>query len=300
MAASPFVEVPNDEQRRPLKDTEVTVERVIAEAPDTRTLVLSLGSESLNYEPGFFLTIDPHQFSALSRFIDYFEDLKHRTESPRAYSISSAPHETLAITVKEETYLTGVTKYPPLLSPVLVRSCPVGTRIQVTLHKGPYTLRPRVERHASHVVHICAGSGIVPNMSMIKHALHRKLGVRHTLFYGNRTWGDVIFRQELQRLVAQYPDHLRVIHALSREGGLPATGAEVHLGRVSKALMEKAITDPGTVLAYVCGPTISRHDRDAAEAYGFQPRPRFTELMCEALAQLGVPSDRICTESYDA
>src|SRR5207302_1306724 len=112
---------------------------------------------------------------------------KRRPEPARAYSISSAPHEPLSITVKEEIYLTGVTRYPPLLSPLLVRNCPERTRLRLTAHTGPYTLGD-AERHTDHLVHICAGSGIVPNMSMIKHALHHRLKLKHTLVYGNRTW----------------------------------------------------------------------------------------------------------------
>ena len=46
--------------------------------------------------------------------------LKGKREPPRAYSMCSSPHERyLAVTVKEERYLSGTTKFPPLLSPLL-------------------------------------------------------------------------------------------------------------------------------------------------------------------------------------
>ena len=94
---------------------------VIVETPDTATLVLFTGNERLDYLPGHFLTIDPHQFEGLERFIAFLEDLKGRKEPPRAYSMASSPHEKyLAVTVKEERYVTGLTQYPPLLSPLLV------------------------------------------------------------------------------------------------------------------------------------------------------------------------------------
>lgn len=296
---SPASRAPAEDPRRPIKTLEVVVSRTIEEAHDTRTLHLALGPEQVAYEPGYFLTIEPHQFEFLSSFIDYFEDIKRRREPPRAYSLSSAPHEPhLAITVKEEKYLTGVTKYAPLLSPVLVRNCPPGTRLSVTVHAGPYVLKPDLERHTDHVVHICAGSGIVPNMSMIRHALERRIPVRHTLLYGNRTWRDVIFRRDLELLMKQYPRQLRVIHALSREVVGPA--GDVVSGHVDEALLRGAITDASSVLVYVCGPAITANDREAAEAYGFEARPRFTELTCATLARIGVPADRIFTESYYA
>src|SRR4030095_10060183 len=95
-------------ERRRIKELEGMVADVIHETPDTTTLVLFTGNERLDYEAGHFLTIDPHQFEGLERFIAFLEDLKGRREPPRAYSMASSPHEKyLAVTVKEERYVTG-------------------------------------------------------------------------------------------------------------------------------------------------------------------------------------------------
>ena len=100
-------------ERRRIKELEAMVAEVIHETPDTTTLVLFTGNERLDYEAGHFLTVDPHQFEGLERFVNFFEDMKGRKEPPRAYSMSSAPHERyIAITVKEERYVSGLTKYP--------------------------------------------------------------------------------------------------------------------------------------------------------------------------------------------
>src|SRR5437764_11326236 len=142
------------------------VAEVIVETPDTTTLVLFTGNDRLEYKAGHFLTIDPHQFEALERFIAFLEDLKGRKEPPRAYSMSSAPHERyIAITVKEERYVSGVTKYPPLLSPLLVRRTPRGTRLVITGFTGPYTLSAKILAKTKSLIHICAGSGSVPNFA---------------------------------------------------------------------------------------------------------------------------------------
>src|SRR6516165_560671 len=86
--------------RRRIKELEVMVADVIIETPDTATLVLFTGNDRLDYRAGHFLTIDPHQFESLERFIAFFEDAKGKREPPRAYSLASAPHERhLAITV---------------------------------------------------------------------------------------------------------------------------------------------------------------------------------------------------------
>src|SRR5215471_18129131 len=124
---------------------DVMVADVIRETPDTTTLVFFTGNDRLDYRAGHFLTVDPHQFEGLERFTAFLEDLKGRKEPARAYSMSSAPHERyIAITVKEERYVSGTTKFPPLLSPLLVHATPRGTRMMITGFTGPYTLNRNI------------------------------------------------------------------------------------------------------------------------------------------------------------
>src|SRR5258706_1279759 len=197
---------------------EVMVAEAVRETADTTTLVLFTGNDHLDYKAGHFLTIDPHQFEALERFTAFLEDLKSRREPPRAYSMFSAPHEKyLAVTVKEERYASGSTKYPPLLSPLLVKRPTRGSRLVITGFTGPYTLPEDVESKTDHVVHLCAGSGSVPNLSILKHALRFHQGIRHTFIYSNKSWDDIIFRRELASLEEQHPERLRVVHTLTRE-----------------------------------------------------------------------------------
>src|ERR1700704_228760 len=191
---------------------------VIVETADTATLVLFTGNDRLEYMAGHFLTIDPHQFEALERFTSFLEDLKGKREPPRAYSMSSAPHEKyLAVTVKEERYVSGTTKFPPLLSPLLTKRTTRGMRLVVTGFTGPYTLAPDISSRTDHIVHVCAGSGSVPNFSMLKFALAYHPTLRHTFVYSNKMWGDIIFRDELGRLASAHPDRLTICHSLTRE-----------------------------------------------------------------------------------
>ncbi|HET7294568.1 MAG TPA: oxidoreductase [Vicinamibacteria bacterium] len=287
------------ERRRRIKQLEVMVADVVSETPDTTTLVLFTGNDRLEYEAGHFLTVDPHQFEALERFTAYLEDVKGRREPPRAYSLSSAPHERyLAFTVKEERYVSGTTRYPPLLSPLLVKRTPRGTRMVVTGFTGPYTLPPDAEARAETVVHVCAGSGIVPNFSILKHALAERPRLKHVLVDSNRTWCDVIFRRELAELAARHPDRVRVLHALTRETEPSPSGPDVRRGRVDAALLREAIPDPSSCLVLVCGPALSPWDRQAAREKGVETAPRFMEAVLGALDALGVPRDRVLRESY--
>ena len=290
---------PETAPRPRIKKMEVIVAEVIREAADTTTLVLFTGNDHLDYQPGHFLTIEPQQFPALDRFCKYFEDLKGKKEPARAYSLSSAPHEQyLAVTVKEERYISGVTKYPPLLSPLLVWRTTPGTRMVVTGFGGPYVPPPDLESRTDHVVHICAGSGVVPNFSILKHCLETGMKLRHTLICGNKTWDDIIFRRQLDELSARYPDRLKVVHALSRDPEAVRRAPNVRAGRVSEALIREHIPDPTAVEVFTCGPGITKFDRLAAKEKGEEPQPRFLESVLEALENLGVPDERIHRESY--
>jgi ferredoxin-NADP reductase len=285
--------------RRRIKEMEVMVADAIVETPDTTTLLLFTGNDRLDYQAGHFLTIDPHQFEALERFTAFLEDLKGRKEPPRAYSMSSAPDDRyLAVTVKEERYTSGQTKYPPLLSPLLVKRTSRGARLAVTGFTGPYTLPEDIESKTDHVLHVCAGSGIVPNFSILKHALRHHPRLRHTLVYSNRTWVDTIFGRELNVLEAAHASRLRIVHTLTREDPVASDARDVRRGRVTSALLREVVDDPSAVRVFLCGPAVSTWDRKAAKERGEPPAPRFMEGALAALDEIGVPRAHITRESY--
>jgi 3-ketosteroid 9alpha-monooxygenase subunit B len=285
-------------QRRRIKEMEVMVADVILETPDTTTLVLFTGNDRLDYKAGHFLTIDPHQFDSLERFIAFFEDVKGKKEPPRAYSMTSAPHEKyLAITVKEERYVSGTTKYPPLLSPLLVKRTLRGMRLAITGFTGPYTIPDDIESKTDHLVHLCAGSGSVPNFAILKHALLNHPKLRHTFLYSNKTWDDIIFRGELDAMAHQHPGRVRLLHTLTRETPPPGR-IDVRKGRIDSALLRDAIPDPDSCIVYACGPAIGPFDKQTAREKGVEPTPRFLETALAGLAEIGVAKDRIKHESY--
>ena len=296
-AVSADAEAPSPDRRR-IKQMEVMVAEAVQETADTTTLVFFTGNDRLDYRAGHFLTIDPHQFEGLERFINFLEDLKGKPEPPRAYSMASSPHEKqLAVTVKEERYTSGTTRYPPLLSPLLVKRIPRGTRLTVTGFTGPYTLPEDIESRTDHLVHICAGSGSVPNFAILKFALAHHPRLRHTFVYSNRTWDDVIFRRQLDALAEAHPQRLRLIHTLTRETDTGRRGS-ARTGRVSVELLKEVIPDPTTCRVFACGPAISIWDRKAAREKGVTPTPRFLETVLEGLKAIGVRSDQVTRESY--
>ncbi len=275
------------------------VAEVIPETHDTTTLVLFTGNDRLSYKPGHFLTIDPHQFEALDRWIEYLEMLKGRKEKPRAYSISSAPHEPyLAFTVKEERFTPGKTKYPPLLSPILAKRTYRGTKLIVTGFTGPYVLPDDVSETTGDLIHICAGSGIVPNFSIMKHCLRQCPHIRHTLIYSNKTWESIIFRDQFIRLKEEYPDRVNLIYTITREAPREHPLVDVRAGRVTPQLVDEAIRNADRPLFMVCGPAVGKFEKKAAKEQGITPSPRFMESVLQHLDELNIPKKRIIHESY--
>jgi 3-ketosteroid 9alpha-monooxygenase subunit B len=299
LGAAPFAApAPAAPRRRRIRPYEATVASVIPETHDTVTLVLRM-PERVEYLAGQFLTIDPHQFEELADLIAYLEDVKKKREPPRAYSMCSSPLERdVAVTVKEERYARGWTKYPPLLSPYLVRHAAPGQPMTVVGFTGAFVLPPDVERTADHVVHVVAGSGSVPNYAMLKHALAVHPRLRQTFVYSNKTWDDVIFRDGLTVLAREFPDRLRVVHTLTREADPARRGAGVRKGRITAELLAELIGDPARTLVYACGPAIGPHERARARERGEPPEPRFLETVTAALDRIGVPKERVKTEAY--
>jgi ferredoxin-NADP reductase len=275
------------------------VSDVKVEAPDTVTLSLFTGNDKLNYEPGNFLTISPQQFPALERWVDYLQDLKGRKEPARAYSLASSPDEKyIAITVKEERYTSGATPYPPLLSPILALRTPPGTRMVVTGFTGPYKLTDEIRSQNEEIVHICAGSGIVPSFSIIKYDLRVNEKLKHTLVYSNKKHEDIIFDEDFAQLEREFPDRLKVIHTLTREGDPTAFGEGIRKGRISLSLLKEAIGNPDNKAVFVCGPDHLPWQKKAAKEKNETLPPSFLQSALDYLGELGVQKDKITKESY--
>ncbi|MHB1845022.1 MAG: ferredoxin reductase domain-containing protein [Deltaproteobacteria bacterium] len=287
------------EARREIRPLEVMVAEVVRETHDSVTLVFFTGNDALAYQAGHFLTIDPHQFPEIAGLVRYLEQVKGKREPARAYSMSSAPHERLlAVTVKEEPFVPEQTPYPPLLSPLLVHGVKPGRRMTVVGFTGPYVLTEGVLREADHLVHVCAGSGIVPNFSILKHALELGLPLRHTLVYANKSRRDIIFREQLEALERRHPGKLRVVHSLSREPEAERYGPGYRTGRVDRSVLAAAVGDGRRCVVYACGPGITPFERKAARQKGVEPTPRFLETVLGHLADLAIEKGRIHYESY--
>lgn len=288
--------LPKAKKLRPIR---AVIVKALQETPDTWTLQLFVSDQDKDYLAGQFISIAPQQFPELADLAKYFEYQKGKKEQVRAYSLTSAPHEKyLAITIKPENYEALPHAFPPLLSPLLASNDLVGREIEIIGYTGAYIM-PADLSGIDHVVHLSAGSGIVPNFSIIKDELinHKNLSIKHTLIYVNKTFNDIIFHHELNDLIRKYPERLTIKYFLSQENFQSEDKNYVH-GRPSIEQVRALVPDTQRTLFFACGAAITKWQKKHAEETGIPPRPRFMEWVAELMEELSVDKKRFKREIY--
>jgi ring-1,2-phenylacetyl-CoA epoxidase subunit PaaE len=97
-----------------------------------------------------------------------------------------------------------------------------------------------------------AGIGITPIFPIIRALLHHS-HLRAVLVYSNRNREETVFYKALRELETTFGDRLKIVW-------LHSTDKDVRLARFSKesfpTIRQRHLTEPpGSILAYVCGPT---------------------------------------------
>ena len=77
-----------------------------------------------------------------------------------------------------------------------LKACKVGDWARIDAPYGKLTFEGEYPKIAL----LSGGIGITPFMSIIKNATDKKLESQITLFYGNRTEKDIVFKRELEEL----------------------------------------------------------------------------------------------------
>ena len=161
----------------------------------------------------------------------------------RSYSIASPPEDRwLALTV--ERLDDGE------VSPYLVGELKVGDKVELRGPIGGYFVwRAGDDRP---LLLVGGGSGVVPLMAMLRHRASAPHKTPACLLYSSRTFADIIYREELDRLAAAN-DGLTVHHTLTREKPARWTG---YTRRIDAAMLQEvAWPREQSPAAYVCGPT---------------------------------------------
>lgn len=286
---------------RTIRKMEAVVVDVVRRTHDSASIYFFLGGDAASsYKAGQFISIDPHQFPELKRWVDFLEREKGKKEPIRAYSMQSAPGEKcVSICVKAEGFDPKHDKYPPLLSPFLVSGAIKGREVVISGFSGGYVLEDDHAQKTDQVLHLVAGSGIVPNYAIVKDELRKPQNakVKHTMIYANKTVADIMLHEQLEALQKAFPDRFELIHCISRED--PSQyGPRYVKGRITLDVVKKHVRDPSSVRAYACGAAITKYQRQAAKEKGVEPTPRFMETVEEIIHALGIPKAHFKKEEF--
>ena len=161
------------------------------------------------------------------------------------------------------------------VSPYLVDELRPGDSLELRGPIGGYFVWEA--RSGGPLLLVAGGSGIVPLMAMLRHRAVSAARVATRLIYSSRTWEDIIYRRELERLAGP-PGGPEVIHTLTRA---QPPGWDGYARRVDGRMLAEAAWAPSTVPAtFVCGPT------------------PFVETVSRALVLLGHKPESVRTERF--
>ena len=246
---------------RPIGWRLATVADVVSETPRARTLILDV--------PGW----PGHR---TGQHVDVRLTAEDGYQAQRSYSIASAPGDA-RVSLTVERLDEGE------VSPYLTDELRVGDRLELRGPIGGYFVWDVAI--GGPLLLVAGGSGIVPLMAMLRHRAAAlgtsKVDARHhvpaRLLYSSRGWDEVIYRDELARLVEE-DQTLEVTLTLTREHPQGWKGFRRRIDRMM--LAEIAWPPAERPHVFVCGGTL------------------LVESVAAALVELGHDPARVKTERF--
>ncbi|VVO22196.1 pyridoxamine 5'-phosphate oxidase family protein [Pseudomonas fluorescens] len=193
----------------------------------------------------------------------------------RTYSLSSAPSDDFfRISVKREG----------LVSSHLHEQVRVGDLLEARAPQGHFTVAPHERRP---LVLLAAGVGITPLLSMVREVVYQGLRTRRIrptwFFQSSRTLADQPFRSELDRLLDDAGDAVRVLRLLSQPEADAQEGEDFdQTGRIDTGLLKTLleVEDYDQLDFVLCGPG------------------SFTQALYDGLRELSIRDSRIHAETF--
>ena len=204
------------------------VSKIIDETPRVKSLVLDV--------PGW----PGHR---AGHHVDVRLTAEDGYQAQRSYSVASAPESAHVVLTVERLEEGEVSSY-------LAADVQPGDRLELRGPIGGYFVWTVAVGGPLFLVG--GGSGIVPLMAMLRHRAAAKSTIPAVLLYSARTFDDIIYRQELDRMAARN-DGLRVAYTLTRRQPPGWSGGARRIdGRMLESVGLPASARPRI---FICGPT---------------------------------------------
>ncbi|MCH2533865.1 MAG: iron-sulfur cluster-binding domain-containing protein [Bdellovibrionales bacterium] len=215
------------------------VEKKVWETKDTASFYLQPLDKDYDssYEPGQYLTV--------------IADIKNQ-ETPRSYSFSSTP--------KVDPYLrfTARRVQDGLMSNHLLDHIQQGDELRVTPITGEFYHKEDVKNADSNFHLYAAGSGITPILSILKDILYHSKSTKVDLVYSNKSYDNVIFKDEILKLASEFEDRFKVHWFFTQSKGDMKDALEQRLSGVSIFSLSQKQFFPfveENTFVYMCGPS---------------------------------------------
>ena len=228
---------------------DVPVIEVKRETPDVKSFKLDLDNQKLEYKPAQFLYLSL--------------DVGDVGSDSRPLSIASSP---------TENFIMVSTKISNSDFKQRLDKIKVGDIVTIKGPLGTFILK----EDAKEIVMLGGGIGITPYRDMIKYATDKKLPIKITLLYSNRTPADIVYKDEWHVFAGENP-HLKVVHTITDYQGDNWHGRR---GRIDEYLVKEYCSDLQNTPFYICGP------------------PGMVNTMFELLVKIGVPGPNIKVERF--
>ena len=211
----------------------LTIKSIQPQTEQAICIAFDLAPEQLDafqYQPGQHLTI---------------RHLTDDGELRRCYSICSDTQEDMSIAIKKidqgqfSTWANDHLK----AGDVLEVMPPQGVFFQKAAKAG-----------GQHYLGFAAGSGITPILSIVKSVLNRQSEATFTLVYGNRSWKQTMFSEQIMDLKDRFKERLQLVNIFSRE----LNDSEIFNGRINadklQQLFQANLISAEADHCFACGP----------------------------------------------
>jgi len=211
----------------------LTIKSIQPQTEQAICIAFDLAPEQLDafqYQPGQHLTI------------------RHLTEDGelrRCYSICSDTQEDMSIAIKKidqgqfSTWANAHLK----AGDVLEVMPPQGVFFQKAAKAG-----------GQNYLGFAAGSGITPILSIVKSVLNRQADATFTLVYGNRSWKQTMFSEQIMDLKDRFKERLQLVNIFSRE----LNDSDIFNGRIDaeklQQLFQANLISAEADHCFACGP----------------------------------------------
>lgn len=237
------------EQKVKPKPQMAKIVKVVKETRDTSTLRLEL-PKPFEWRPGQFIMVIANINGENVR---------------RAYSVASSPTKPyLEISIRQ-TETPTMSKY---LNEVVE-----GDEIQI---KGPYGKFIWDETVSPQIFCLAAGSGITPFRAYAQYIIDNNLKNPYKLLYSCPYGDDVIYYEELPKLIGQIPNHEYKLFITREPRGL----TNIEHGRINLDVLKKEIKGYENANFHLCG------------------SPGFVTALIDDLVEIGIPREQIKREQW--